>query len=238
MSRFLLFILAAIAMVDNAVARDAMSTSVDAIATNACAMLATKILTGVDIGDMSKGTALCNAHPRRQECFNTQRFIAKYGKAAPELTCGGTSAPPAPPGSHAAHPGAADPAARDDVSTAIDVLANNACSMVATHILTGIVSDFAKDTALCNALRREECLNTKQLIERNGKAVPELTCAGASAVPASPGSDDTADRGAAASTKEERAIAENACDGRDINPHGCSCRQPSGQHCDVQQESE
>lgn len=79
-----------------------------------------------------------------------------------------------------------------------ETLAGNACSLLATAILTGAdvsapsnAEAISQDITLCNAHpRHEECLNIKRLIEGNGKTVPELTCAG---------------------VLTEEAIAEEAC---------------------------
>ena len=173
MSRFLLLTFL-VSVTSPAFARDDVSSSVDAIATNACAMLATKILTGVDVGDMGKSILLCNAHPRREECFNTQRLIAKYGKAAPGLTCGvATAAPAGPVSDDTARPSAAAPTQAE-----ID-LAENACAMVATTILTGApVGNLADSIAICNRHpNKRSCLDTKNFIasQNNGDA-HWLTC--------------------------------------------------------------
>ena len=60
-------------------------------ADNACALIATNILTGMrsQLISIPTAIALCNAHPQKGACESTKSFIRENngGKVPPELTC-------------------------------------------------------------------------------------------------------------------------------------------------------
>ncbi len=77
MTRFLyLLTLAAVASagITRAAAAPKSPPDEDA-ASNACAMVSTEILTGMKMGNLEDNIALCNAHPKKDGCLTTRRFI-------------------------------------------------------------------------------------------------------------------------------------------------------------------
>jgi hypothetical protein len=161
--------LAVLASVGNAIARDDISK--EELANTACKAAADLILNGLDV-DAAGPVEVCNAHPRREVCLSTKRFIEQHGKTAPKLNCEGASAAPANADDQPVdRPGAA-PAVVDEATAEL------ACAQVATGILTGVVQGNIRDSiALCNRHpNRQQCLDIKTFIELRGKVAPGLTC--------------------------------------------------------------
>ncbi len=161
--------LATLALVGNAVARDDISK--EELANTACKMAADRILVGLPL-DAAGAIEVCNAHPRREVCLRTKRFIEQHGKTAPKLTCEGASSAPANADNLPVNRPEAAPAVVDEATAAL------ACAQVATGILTGVVQgNIREEIALCNRHpKRQECLDTKAFIETRGKVAPGLTC--------------------------------------------------------------
>lgn len=157
MSRFLLVsVLAVLASIGNAIGQS--SGPNEEVANNACLILAKAILmdTVPAANDVSNATRLCNAHPRRDECLHTKRYIEQHGKTVPGLTCGDASAAPAGQGA-ARRSAAAKQSLEYKVSEeACDLIANRSSN----RPTPGNESD---QISLCNE-NNEECRMIKTFI--------------------------------------------------------------------------
>ena len=157
MSRFfLVVVLAVVASFGNALGQSTGPTEEGA--DNACSALANIILVGLPgtAADVSNATKVCNAHPRRDECLHTKRFIERHGKTVPELTCGGASTAPAGQ-SAARRPAAAAESLEYKTSLA-------ACGLIMNRSVNRPAPGNESDqVALCNE-SNEVCSMTKTYI--------------------------------------------------------------------------
>jgi hypothetical protein len=162
-SRLLVFfVLAFVALAGAGIAQDATPPHPDEYqATNACHLLATTILAAGMPGHPS-GIAQCNAHPRREECLNTKRYIEQNGKTVPDLTCAGAAAagPTTRPDSSTPPVPAIAGAVRDSGMACIDLAIK-----FTTRDVTPTDADIPALVAACNNAKNP-CVHTIEEIRR------------------------------------------------------------------------